>query len=98
VISPCTLQCVIRRLPHVRFVPKANLTQRGKKSSFDHIVGALLLLQGHIETQRLRNFELALQRRYHALASVLNGSRCRLSIESPPVAGSSTTHSGNGVT
>jgi hypothetical protein len=33
---------------HVRFVPEADIA-----ASFDHLVGALLELQGHVEAERL---------------------------------------------
>jgi hypothetical protein len=38
---------------HVRFVPKADIS-----GLFDHFVGALLKLQGHVNAQRLRGLEI----------------------------------------
>jgi hypothetical protein len=43
---------------HVRFVPKADSCTAAKRSLFDHLVGDLLEMHGHVEAQRLGGLEI----------------------------------------
>jgi hypothetical protein len=55
-LSPKADMCSARA--HVRFGPKADSCGAAKKALFDHLIGALLERQGHVEAERLRSLEI----------------------------------------